>query len=209
LEGFYAAGECACVSIHGANRLGGNSLLDTVVFGKIAGREVTKYVTGSQAAVDPEKELLDAALQFKTKIEGWAAKDSGIKFNVLLKQLKVVMDENAGIFRSGEELSQCLEKVRELRKDYEQVYMSGKCFRYSQELVNLIEYEAMLDQAEVITLGALNRTETRGSHYRLDYDKRNDKEWLKHTLVTLADGQPKISYKDVIINKYEPVERKY
>jgi len=209
LEGFYAAGECACVSIHGANRLGGNSLLDTVVFGKIAGREVTNYVKGSQANVESEKALCDAALQFKKKIDGWAAKDSGIKFNVFFKRLKMTMDENAGIFRTEKELSQCLEIIKELRKDYEQIYISGKCLRYSQELVNLLEYEAMLDQAEVITFGALNRTETRGSHYRLDYDKRNDEKWLKHTLVTLEDGQPKISYKDVMIDKYQPVERKY
>lgn len=209
LEGFYAAGECACVSIHGANRLGGNSLLDTVVFGKIAGREVTEYVKGRQTTADPEKDLLDAALQFKKKIDGWVAKDSGVKFNVLLKRLKAVMDKNVGIFRTEKELSHCLEIIRELRNDYEKIYISGKCLRYSQELVNLIEYEAMLDQAEVISLGALNRTETRGSHYRLDYDKRNDEKWLKHTLVTLADGQPKISYKDVMIDKYKPVERKY
>jgi succinate dehydrogenase / fumarate reductase flavoprotein subunit len=209
LEGFYAAGECACVSIHGANRLGGNSLLDTVVFGRIAGGEVTKYVKGTQATVDSEKDLLDAALRFRKKIDGWAAKDSGFKFNVLLKRLKIAMDENAGIFRTEKELNRCLELVRELRTDYEQIYISGKCLRYSQELVNLIEYEAMLDQAEVITLGALNRTETRGSHYRLDYEKRNDEEWLKHTVVTLEDNQPKIGYKDVMIDKYQPVERKY
>jgi succinate dehydrogenase / fumarate reductase flavoprotein subunit len=209
LEGFYAAGECACVSIHGANRLGGNSLLDTVVFGKIAGRAVSKYVRESQSGADPEKDLLDAALQFKKKIESWTAKDSGFKFHVLFKELKQVMFEKAGIFRTEKELSQCLEKVRELRNDYEQVYMSGKGYRYSQELVNLIEYEAMLDLAEVISLGALNRTETRGSHFRRDYDKRNDEEWLKHTLVTLENGQPKIGYKEVMIDKYEPVERKY
>jgi len=209
LEGFYAAGECACVSIHGANRLGGNSLLDTVVFGKIAGRAVSKYIRESQSGADPEKDLLDAALQFKKRVEGWAAKDSGFKFHVLFKELKQVMFEKAGIFRTENELSQCLERVRELRNDYEQVYMSGACYRYNQELVNLIEYEAMLDLAEVITLGALNRTETRGSHYRLDYDKRNDEEWLKHTLVTLTDDRPAISYKDVMIDKYQPVERKY
>jgi succinate dehydrogenase / fumarate reductase flavoprotein subunit len=209
LEGFYAAGECACVSIHGANRLGGNSLLDTVVFGRIAGREVTNYVKGIQAAIDSEKELLDAALEFKAKVDGWAAKDSGFKFNVLLQRLKVVMDENVGIFRTEKELSYCLEVIRELREDYRKAYMSGNCYRFSQELVNLIELESMIDLAEVITLGALNRTETRGSHYRLDYDKRNDEEWLKHTLVTLEDEQPKISYTDVMIDKYKPVERKY
>ena len=87
--------------------------------------------------------------------------------------------------------------------------MSGKSYRFSQELVNLIELESMLDLAEVITLGAFNRTETRGSHYRLDFDKRNDEEWLKHTMVTLTDDQPIISYTDVMIDKYQPVERKY
>jgi succinate dehydrogenase / fumarate reductase flavoprotein subunit len=209
LEGFYAAGECACVSIHGANRLGGNSLLDTVVFGRIAGREVTKYVKGMQTVANSEKELLDAALQFKAKVDGWAARVSGVKFNVILQQLKEVMDENVGIFRTEKELRHCLEVIRGLREDYGQIYMSGKSYRFSQELINLIELESMLDLAEVITLGALNRTETRGSHYRLDYDKRNDEEWLKHTLVTFEDGQPKISYTDVMIDKYQPVERKY
>jgi succinate dehydrogenase / fumarate reductase flavoprotein subunit len=89
------------------------------------------------------------------------------------------------------------------------VYISGPCLRFSQELVNIIEYESMLDLAEVITLGALNRQETRGSHYRCDFEKRDDANWLKHTLITWKEGKPHISYKDVAIGKYEPVERKY
>jgi len=209
VEGFYAAGECACVSVHGANRLGGNSLLDTVVFGKIAGEVMTKFVRESHVPEDSEGFLLDAALRFKHKVEAWRKRDSGLKIHTILERLKVVMDEKAGIFRNGKDLSACLESVKELREDYGKVQLSGSCLRFSQELMNIIEYESMLDQAEVIAMCALNRTETRGSHFRRDFDKRNDADWLKHTQVTLKDGAPRISYSEVKLGKYEPVERKY
>jgi succinate dehydrogenase / fumarate reductase flavoprotein subunit len=209
VEGFYAAGECACVSVHGANRLGGNSLLDTVVFGKIAGKKISEYVRGANGVKDSEKNLLDAALKFKNRVEGWRKKDSGEKFHILMGRLKALMNEKVGLFRNKNELAHCLETIQELREAYEHVYISGPCLRFSQELVNIIEYESMLDLAEVITLGALNREETRGSHYRLDFEKRNDEEWLKHTLITWQEGKPQISYKDVFIGKYQPVERKY
>lgn len=209
VEGFYAAGECACVSVHGANRLGGNSLLDTVVFGKIAGKKISEYVRGANGVTDSEKNLLDAALKFKNRVEGWRKKDSGEKFHILMGRLKALMNEKVGLFRNKNELAQCLETIQELREAYEHVYISGPCLRFSQELVNIIEYESMLDLAEVITIGALNREETRGSHYRLDFEKRNDDEWLKHTLITWKEGKPQISYKDVFIGKYQPAERKY
>jgi len=209
VEGFFAAGECACVSIHGANRLGGNSLLDTVVFGKIAGKEASKFVKGSQNVGNSEKILLDDALEVKKRIEGWGKKDSGEKLHLLLNRLKIIMSEKVGIFRDKNELTDALERIRALREDYKRAYISGKCLRYSQELVNIFEFDSMLDLSEVITLGALNREETRGSHYRLDFKKRNDKDWLKHTLVTLKDGKPQIGYKEVMIDKYKPVERKY
>jgi succinate dehydrogenase / fumarate reductase flavoprotein subunit len=209
VEGFYAAGECACVSVHGANRLGGNSLLDTVVFGKIAGKKASEYVKGSDGHSSAEADLLDSALKFKNRVETWRTRDSGEKFHILMSRLKTIMNEKVGLFRDKEELSQCLGVIQELRQAYENVYISGPCLRFSQELVNIIEYESMLDLAEVITLGALNREETRGSHYRLDFDKRDDERWLKHTLITWKEGKPHISYKDVAIGKYQPVERKY
>jgi succinate dehydrogenase / fumarate reductase flavoprotein subunit len=96
-----------------------------------------------------------------------------------------------------------------VRDDYKDAFISGKCLRYSQELVNIIEFASMLDLAEVITLGGLNREETRGSHFRTDFPKRNDREWLKHTVVTCEDNRPRISYKVVKIDKYDPKERKY
>jgi succinate dehydrogenase / fumarate reductase flavoprotein subunit len=209
VEGFYAAGECACVSVHGANRLGGNSLLETVVFGKIAGKKVSEYVNGSDGPSDSETPLLDEALKFKNRVTTWRKRDSGEKFYILMNRLKALMNEKVGLFRTKDELTDCLETIQELRESYEHVYISGPCLRFSQELVNIIEYESMLDLAEVITLGALNREETRGSHFRLDFDKRDDDNWLKHTLIFWKEGKPYISYKDVNIGKYEPVERKY
>jgi succinate dehydrogenase / fumarate reductase flavoprotein subunit len=209
VEGFYAAGECACVSIHGANRLGGNSLLDTVVFGKIAGEEASKAVKGSKELKGDEKMLLDEALAMKKKIQEWQKKDSGERVHRLLNRLKVIMSDRVGMFRNKKDLSEALEKISEIRDDYMRIHISGQCLRYSQELVNIIEFDSMLDLAEVITLGALNREETRGSHFRVDFKDRNDKDWLRHTLVALKDGKSRVSYKDVNISKYEPKARTY
>lgn len=209
VEGFFAAGECACVSVHGANRLGGNSLLDTVVFGKVAGEEASRRVKRMDESNRAEKVLLDEALKLKNRIDSWRSRDSGIKVHRLLDRLKNIMSDRVGIFRTKKELASALQEIAMVRDDYKDVYISGNCLRYSQELVNIIEFASMLDLAEVITLGGLNREETRGSHFRIDFPKRNDREWLKHTLVTLKDGRPEISYKDVKIDKYEPKERKY
>jgi len=209
LEGFFAAGECACVSVHGANRLGGNSLLDTIIFGKIAGEEVSRFVRESQKEEKFNKALLEEASEFENRVKAWKSRDSGEKVHQLLERLKVVMSEKVGIFRNKENLSEGLEQIKELKEDYKKVRLSGKDFRYNQELINIIEFESMLDLAEVITLGALSREETRGSHFRRDYKERNDKNWLKHTLVAWERGKPQISYEDVKITKYKPVERKY
>jgi succinate dehydrogenase / fumarate reductase flavoprotein subunit len=211
LEGFYAAGECACVSVHGANRLGGNSLLETVVFGKIAGAAASNYVMGSKnESGDSEKVLLDDAVKLKKRIEGWNRNHSGEKVHHFLNRLKVVMSEKVGIFRTKKDLEEALENIRQIREDYYQrAYLSSECRRYSQELVNILEFDYMLDLTEVIALGALNREETRGSHYRLDFKERNDRDWLKHTLVTFKEGKPQISYKEVKMTKYKPEARKY
>jgi succinate dehydrogenase / fumarate reductase flavoprotein subunit len=209
VEGFFAAGECACVSVHGANRLGGNSLLETVVFGKVAGEVTSKRVPQIGITPNAQQILLEEALDQKSRFEAWRKRDSGEKVHRLLNRLKVVMSDKVGIFRNKKDLSEALEDISQLREDYKNIYISGKCLRYSQELVNIIEFESMLDLAEVITSGALTREETRGSHFRTDFPKRDDKDWLKHTLVTLEDGKPRISYQEVKIDKYEPTERKY
>jgi succinate dehydrogenase / fumarate reductase flavoprotein subunit len=209
LPGFYAAGECACVSVHGANRLGGNSLLDTVVFGKIAGREASNFVKGLEKKYGTEKLLLDEAVAEKAKVDSWLSRSGGKMAHHLLNDLKVVMSEKAGIFRTKKQLAEALEAIREIRDDYGRAFISGQCLRYSQAIVNLIEFGYMVDLTEVITLGALLREETRGSHYRLDFPKRDDGGWLKHTLVSLRDRKPEVSYRGVQITKYQPQERKY
>lgn len=209
VKGFFAAGECACVSVHGANRLGGNSLLETVIFGRIAGEEASKYIKGIDSDEYAEKILLEEALEVKSKIDEWMSRDSGVKVHLLLNKLKLIMSDKVGIFRNKKDLAEALEEIRQLREEYRKVYISGKCLRYSQELINIFEFESMLDVAEVITLGALNREETRGSHYRSDFSKRDDENWLKHTLISWKDGQSQIDYRDVKIEKYKPEERKY
>jgi len=209
LPGFYAAGECACVSVHGANRLGGNSLLDTVVFGKIAGREASNYVNGLDQRDGNEKHLLEEALAERSKVDEWLSRSGGKMAHHLLNDLKVVMSDKAGIFRTKKQLEEALVSIRQIRDDYGRAFISGRCLRYSQAIVNLIEFGYMVDLTEVITLGALLREETRGSHYRLDFPKRDDAGWLKHTLVSLKDGKQDVRYRPVLIGKYQPQERKY
>jgi succinate dehydrogenase / fumarate reductase flavoprotein subunit len=209
LEGFFAAGECACVSVHGSNRLGGNSLLETVVFGKIAGEEASRYVRENGNDGESDRILQEEAARERKRIEEWIKKNDGIKVHTLLNKLKIVMSERVGLFRRKKDLEKALEEIHELKEDYESVYLSGKDQRFSQELVNTIEFASMLDLAEVITLGALNREETRGSHYRFDFKERDDRKWLKHTLISLEEGSAQISYKEVDVSKYKPEARKY
>ncbi len=209
VEGFFAAGECASVSVHGANRLGGNSLLETVVFGRIAGEEASRYVRGIGREELSEKPLLDEALTVKMRIDEWMRRDSGVKIHLLMGRLKVIMSDKVGLFRNEKDLEEALSEIHELQDEYKRVYLSGRNLRFSQELVNMVEFESMLDLAEVITFGALNREETRGSHYRLEFPKRDDTNWLKHTLVSRKDDRLRIDYREVKIEKYQLTERKY
>ncbi len=209
VPGFFAAGECACISVHGANRLGGNSLLDAVVFGSIVGKTASEYVKGSQEFPDSESYILQKSLNRKQELEDKAKQDSGENVFQLLNRLKAFMSDKVGIFRNQKDLSEALEQIAQLRQDFKKSYIRSSCLRYCQEFVTFSEFDSMLDIAEVITLGALNRTETRGSHFRTDFDKRNDAEWLKHTLMTQKEAKPEINYREVEIGKYQPVERKY
>ena len=209
VSGFFAAGECACVSVHGANRLGGNSLLEAVVFGKIVGESASNYAQGIEGIKGEDRVVLVEALKLQKKVENLVKKDKGENVYLLLKKLKNVMSDKVGVFRNKTELNQALNEIASLRDAYKDVYIYGKCLRYCQELITIVEFDSMLDLAEVIILGALNREETRGSHFRTDFPHRRDKEWLKHTLVSWNQGDPEISYRDVNIGKYLPQERKY
>jgi succinate dehydrogenase / fumarate reductase flavoprotein subunit len=209
VAGFYAAGECACVSVHGANRLGGNSLLDAIVFGKIAGQSASRFITGGSAVDSSERSIDDEARKFHDKVTTIRQRDQGENIFQVLNRLKVIMSEKAGIFRKEKPLREALEEIPALREAGQKAFIFGAGPRYCQELLVHIEFEYMLDVAEAILLGALKREETRGSHYRTDFPVRNDDHWLKHTLLTWTEKGPRIDYEDVDVKKYKPEERKY
>ncbi len=207
VSGFYACGECACISVHGANRLGGNSLLETVVFGKIAGEEAGRYAD----TVEPEThDILEKAVDEESlRISGLLDRKDGEPFPPLRDELRNITDGKVGIFRDEKNLTEALGKISELKKRFGNVYVRNKGSVFNQELVNAIELEGMLDVAGVICLGALARKESRGSHYRLDHPARDDANWLKHTIVTYTPRGPKIRYKPVNITMFHPEKREY
>jgi succinate dehydrogenase / fumarate reductase flavoprotein subunit len=209
VAGFFAAGECACISVHGANRMGGNSLLDAVVFGKIAGESASGYVKGSHLPPVYERETDEQARRLFERLKMFRERDVGENIFQLFNRLKVLMSEKAGIFRNEKMLREALEEIRELREAYRRAFIYGPSVRYCQELIVIVEFESMLDISELILLGALVREETRGSHYRRDFPVRLDDTWLKHTIVTRTDKGPAVSYREVQIGKYQPTERKY
>ncbi len=207
ISGFYVCGECSCISVHGANRLGGNSLLETLVFGKLAGENAKRY---SNSIDFGNPEIVENETQNeKKKISVLLGKNAGEEFFKIRDEMKTLMDEKAGIFRDEKNLNYALLKIRKLQMHFRNVYVRNKDAVFNQELVNVIELEGMLDIAEVICLGAKERKESRGSHYRFDYPERDDTKWLKHTIVTFSTEAPKVDYKPVNINMYKPKAREY
>jgi succinate dehydrogenase / fumarate reductase flavoprotein subunit len=207
ISGFYACGECSCISVHGANRLGGNSLLETIVFGKIAGENAVKYA--DTIGFEAQEVIEKAVNEESRRISGLLERKAGEAFFKIRDELKAVMDERVGIFRDEQNLKAALDKIRELQNRFKNVYVRNKGTVFNQELVNVIELEGMLDIAEAVCLGALARRESRGSHYRLDYPERDDANWLKHTLVTYTPEGARIDYKPVMITRYKPEPREY
>lgn len=203
--GLYAAGECACVSVHGANRLGTNSLLDLVVFGKHAGLKAAEYAQSADFETLPG----DAETSARSALE--ALRNGSGKANAydLSNQLKKVMFEDVGIYRNEKGMSAALEKVRELKERFKDVRVSDTGKIFNTELLNAWELGNMLDVAETVTVSALNRKESRGGHSREDYPDRDDANWMKHTLIAQKDGKLEISYKPVVITKYQPKARVY
>lgn len=208
IKGFYAAGECACVSVHGANRLGGNSLLDTIVFGKLAARTIDEELSGSK--IKPEEEPLQKLKEEVEKKINRLTQPGGERPYKLAADLGAVMSEKVGIFRTKKELAQALDEVIKIKERYENISISCADKYMNYELHNALELEYMLEVAHTIVLGALLREESRGAHFRRDFTTRNDKKWLKHTIAKMdKKSEPVISYKDVVITRYQPMERKY
>jgi len=205
MPGLYAAGEVACVSVHGANRLGTNSLLDLIVFGKYAGLKAAEYANQESFKPLPD-DATDFTRQQLDEIMNMNGEESAFEIG---NEMKSVMFDYVGVFRTEDGMIQALEKVRELRQRVKTLRLPDPGKVFNTEVLNIWELISLLELAEVTTASALARKESRGAHAREDYPKRNDKEWLKHTLAWIEDGQIKLSYKPVVITKYQPKERVY
>jgi succinate dehydrogenase / fumarate reductase flavoprotein subunit len=209
LKGLYAAGECSCISVHGANRLGGNSLLDTVVFGKISGEQAGIYAKGATKQEMKESVYEEALRAEKDHIQHFFAQSGDEDPSVIREEMRTLMVEKAFMFRSKEGLEEARAKLKELKKRFSRIRPIVGYRIYNLDLIRTIELEEMLELSEVIIASALSREESRGSHVRLDFPKRDDARFLKHTLAYMTPDGPRTEFSDVKITKYPPEERKY
>jgi succinate dehydrogenase / fumarate reductase flavoprotein subunit len=210
IPGLYAAGEVACVSVHGGNRLGANSLLDTLIFGRRSGEHAAQRAAGmampgaSAAHVADEKRAIQAIIDR----EGGRA---GIRrISEIKDELGTVMNEKCAVFRDEAGLSEAQAVIGRLKEEATVAAIDDRGTVFNQDVLGAIELGYMLDVAECIVIGALERKESRGAQFRLDYPKRNDAEWLKHIVLSADDGgPPRISYSPVTMTRWEPQERTY
>lgn len=212
--GFFAAGECACVSVHGANRLGTNSLLEASVFGRRAGYEIARFIKGGAELHDLDDPNPTARQQARITrlVDRQSANGHSENVAELGEALKWNMTNNVGIFRDDEKLGCALDEIRQLQDRFQNARVMDTSTRFNTDVLMGLETENLLCFSEVIAAGALARTESRGAHSRTDHPKRDDEDWLQHTLAHKnADGRPELSYKGVNIDweKYPPQERKY
>ena len=206
MKGFFAAGECACVSVHGANRLGTNSLLDATVFGERTGRSALEYAKNAEF-VDLNESRQKARVL--NQIEEIFQRDGSESYNEIRNEMKEVMMSKCGVFRDEENLKSCIAAIRTLKERYKKGKVTDIGKLFNTEVYEIIELGNMLEMAEIISTAALARQESRGGHYRTDFPKRDDEQFLKHTFVHPKDGELELKYKPVVITRYQPKERTY
>jgi succinate dehydrogenase / fumarate reductase flavoprotein subunit len=204
LPGLYAVGEAACVSVHGANRLGGNALLELVVFGRLAGEHAADNHLTNVSTSSVEDAVKDERARIEALMDGSGEHQSEIRQDV-----QEVMTEKVNVFRDEDGLKEALEEIREARDRYQDVNVVDTSRTFNTDLTQALELRSILDVAEAVTLGALERTESRGAHWRYEHQERNDDEWLKHTLVYHTEDGPSVEYEDVEIKQYKPKARSY
>ncbi|MBC2706181.1 MAG: FAD-binding protein [ANME-2 cluster archaeon] len=205
VSGLFAAGECACVSVHGANRLGGNSLLETIVFGRRAGISAVRYV--KKAAIGSvSSRTLDSIEHEFYELAGMDGSESVADIK---NDLQTVMTGKCGIFRDSRKLVEALEQTRRLRERFNNIGISDRGMIFNTEMMEALELRNLLDFSEVIAASALAREESRGAHYRTDHPERDDVGWLKHTLAYRSETGPLLEYKPVTITSYKPERRMY
>ncbi len=206
IPGVYAAGECACVSVHGANRLGGNSLLETIVFGARSAKAAIQYIKSTRSVRASERTLRSE----KERIAGILSRTGGERHTNVRKQINKLMSDNVFIFRNETELSRAVDGLREVRAAARTMTVMDKSKTFNTDLVGLLETEFLMDIAEPIAHGALNRTESRGAQARTDFPNRDDEKWMVHTLMHHTGGDPKPDYsRGVVFTKYKPEVRTY
>ena len=206
LEGFFAAGECACVSVHGANRLGTNSLLEATVFGERAGRSALKYAKNAEFGKVNESHEKARVLN---QVEDIFQRDGSESYNDIRNEMKEVMMAKCGVFRDAENLKSCIATIQALKERYKKGKVTDKGQLFNTELYEIIELGNMLEMAEIISTAALARQESRGGHFRTDFPKRDDQDFLQHSLVSRNEGVLELKYKPVIVTRYQPKERTY
>ena len=206
IEGFYAAGECSCVSVHGANRLGANSVLEAMLFGRYVGKTMVEEIDNIPLREATEEDAADALKE----IEFVLTNNGTESVTKLRDELQTTMTENAGAFRTGESLQKALEKINELRERYKHIFIKDKSKIFNTELQEALEFGHMLDYSKFIVESAIARKESRGAHYREDYQKRDDENFLKHTMAYMdKEGNITLDYMPVTLGKFELKERTY
>jgi len=207
LPGLYAVGEASCMSVHGANRLGGNSLLETLVFGRLVGQIVAEFLKIKKEFAT--RLIREEVYTVREKLQAIVFRESGESVADLRKKLTEIMDSNVGVFRNPTDIKEALRVINETRQKFSSIALGGSEKRFNYSLIRALELENMIDLAEAIALGALERKESRGAHWRLDFPERNDERYLKHTLAIFTNEGMKISYKDVNLGRFEVKERTY
>ncbi|HSB81977.1 MAG TPA: succinate dehydrogenase/fumarate reductase flavoprotein subunit [Candidatus Methylomirabilis sp.] len=205
LPNVWVAGEAACVSLHGGNRLGANSTAECLVWGGICGEEIVKALPRLKVASSSEARVREG----RRHVEEIVNRTGNENLYQVKQDLRTAMDKYVGVYRKGVELNEALKRIGEIRERFKRAPVDDKSKVYNSNLFNALELENLIDLAEVTVAGALERKESRGAHARRDFPSRDDQEWLKHTLAFRDEAGPKLSYKPVTINTWKPVERKY
>lgn len=206
VEGFFAAGETACVSVHGANRLGSNSLLECVVYGRRTGASIARYVQNRKLPnIDAQSYIQEA----KQQIQALLDQPGKYRINQIRQEFQDTMTQYCGVFRNQELMQQGWEKLQGLQQQYSEIYLDDKGSCWNTELVEALELRSLMVVGQTILASALNRQESRGAHFREDFPERDDSKFLKHTLAYYSPAGIDIQYMPVVVNMFEPKERKY
>jgi len=209
VTGLYAAGECACVSVHGANRLGGNSLLDILVFGRAAGQEIINHLKDNPEHLPMEEAVIEKAVSRLTR---WEQEGEGISVRELRDEFRKVMEDHAGVFRTDEIMSEGVEKVKAVREKLKDVRLGDQSKTFNTARIEALELENLIDVGMAVVLSALERKESRGAHSRPDYLDRDDENWMKHTLYFQKDdvlNYKPVTTKPLTVDSFPPKPRVY